>query len=128
MSKKCVLNELFGQPYDPLDPSWVIKAYFDVLHDDGLFVKAIGCLVKRWGFGTDGAHCDFPDMNSYFQEDHFEGVRFSYGYPSDEDNSVIVSEDVFCKWLKLACDKFLDRSPERSQEISELIASSFFSK
>ncbi|WVV49408.1 hypothetical protein THH46_08050 [Pseudomonas sp. NA13] len=34
-------------------------------------------------------------MNSYFQEDHFEGVRFSYGYLSDEDNSVIVSEDVF---------------------------------
>lgn len=121
------MKGLFGQPYE-LDSYWVIKAYFDIMYDDGLFVKAIGYLAKRWGFGTDGAHCDFPDMNSYFCEEHFEGVRFSYGYPSSEDDSIIVSEDIFCEWLELACSKFLERSPESAGEINGLLANSLFSR
>ena len=119
------MEELFGQPYEPLDPYWVIKAYFDIMYDNGLFIKAISYLGKRWGFGTDGAHCDFPDMNSYFREEHFKGVRFSYGYPSSDD-SIIVSEDIFCEWLELACFKFLERSPESVKEINGLLVSSLF--
>ncbi|WP_241361022.1 ribonuclease toxin immunity protein CdiI, partial [Pseudomonas aeruginosa] len=67
------MKELFGQPYSESDPYWVVKGYFDRMYDDGYFIEAVGYIVKRWGFSTDGAYCNFPDENSPFDEEHFEG-------------------------------------------------------
>lgn len=117
------MNELFGQPYDRQDSYWVIKAYFDRMYDDGRFVEAVEFLVKRWGFSTDGAYCDFPDVNSYFEEDHFEGVRFSSVYLLEEDVSVIVSDEVFREYLRLACDKYLKCHPGDTGKVTELLNS-----
>ncbi|EKL0662061.1 ribonuclease toxin immunity protein CdiI, partial [Pseudomonas aeruginosa] len=55
------MKELFGQPYSESDPYWVVKGYFDRMYDDGYFIEAVGYIVKRWGFSTDGAYCNFPD-------------------------------------------------------------------
>jgi hypothetical protein len=115
------VSELFGQPYDRRDLHWVIKAYFDRMYNDGRFIEAVEYLVKGWGFSTDGAYCSFPDMNSYFEEDHFEGVRFSSGYILEEDVSIIVSDEVFCEYLKLACDKYLRLHSGDIEEVRKLL-------
>ncbi|MBQ4796989.1 ribonuclease toxin immunity protein CdiI, partial [Pectobacterium versatile] len=73
-------QELFGQPYDNNDPHWIIKAYFDRMYNDGYFGKAISYILHKDSFHVDGAYCSFPDMNSYYEEEHFEGVEFAYGY------------------------------------------------
>ncbi|WP_447444560.1 ribonuclease toxin immunity protein CdiI [Pseudomonas aeruginosa] len=57
-----LVKELFGQPYSESDPYWVVKGYFDRMYDDGYFIEAVGYIVKRWGFSTDGAYCNFPDV------------------------------------------------------------------
>jgi hypothetical protein len=118
------VNELFGQPYDRRDLHWVIEAYFDRMYDDGRFVEALEHIVKQCGFSTDGAYCSFPDMNSYFEEDHFEGVRFSSGYLLEEDVSVVVSYEKLREFLRLACAKYLKRHPGDTGKISELLGSS----
>ncbi|HGW5505760.1 TPA: ribonuclease toxin immunity protein CdiI, partial [Pseudomonas aeruginosa] len=53
-----LVKELFGQPYSESDPYWVVKGYFDRMYDDGYFIEAVGYIVKRWGFSTDGAYCN----------------------------------------------------------------------
>jgi hypothetical protein len=118
------VNELFGQPYDHRDSHWVIKAYFDRMYDDGRFIEAVECLVKGWGFSTDGAYCGFPDMNSYFDEDHFEGVRFSSGYILEEDVSVVVSDETFREYLKLACGKYLKFHSGDTEKVHKLLGCS----
>ncbi len=60
------MNELFGQPYNEADPCWVVMCYMDIMYSDGRFIKAIECIVNRWGYSTDGAYCNFPDENSPF--------------------------------------------------------------
>lgn len=47
------MNELFGQPYNEADPCWVVMCYMDIMYSDGRFIKAIECIVNRWGYSTD---------------------------------------------------------------------------
>lgn len=61
-------------------------------------------------------------MNSYFEEDHFEGVRFSSGYILEEDASVIVSDEVFRDYLKLACDKYLKFHSGNAGKVHKLLS------
>lgn len=61
------MKELFGQPYTDSDPYWIVKGYFDRMYHDGNFIKSLELLVKRWGFSTDGAYCNFPDLNSFLR-------------------------------------------------------------
>ena len=107
------MKELFGQPYDVSRPDWVVMGFFDVMYDCGQFIEALGLLVKRYGYGNDSAYCSFPDLNSPFEEDHFDGVEFGYGYASSEsdDETVIVSETVATAWIYSACEKYLERHP-----------------
>ncbi len=114
-------SELFGQPYSESDPYWVVKGYFDRMYDDGYFIEAVGYIVKRWGFSTDGAYCNFPDENSPFDEEHFEGVEFSYGYPPKDEDTIVVSEAVCSKFIRLACEKYLQRHPEDTEKVKELL-------
>lgn len=114
------MKELFGQPYGESDPYWVVKAYFDRMYSDGYFLEALGYIAKRWGFSTDGAYCNFPDVNSPFDED-FEGVEFSYGCPPKDEDTIVVSEAVCSELIRLACDKYLQRHPESASKVKELL-------
>ncbi|CNE79069.1 ribonuclease toxin immunity protein CdiI [Yersinia frederiksenii] len=115
-------KELFGQPYDKSDSHWIIKGYFDILYGDGYFLEVIDNIVKKIGFCCDGAYCNFPDMNSYYEEEHFEGVEFAWGYPPEEDDTIIVSEEACFSYVRLACEKYLQLHPEDSAKVSTLLA------
>lgn len=115
------MKELFGQPYSESDPFWIVKAYFDRMYNDDYFIEAVGYIVKRWGFSTDGAYCNFPDENSSYDEERFEGVQFAYGYPPKDEDTVVVSESVCSEYLRLACEKYLERNPKDAAKVKELL-------
>ena len=115
------MKELFGQPYTDSDPYWIVKGYFDRMYHDGNFIKSLELLVKRWGFSTDGAYCNFPDLNSFFEEEHFEGVEFAYGYPPKNEDTVVVSEETCSKYIRLACDKYVSLHPEDTVKVREIL-------
>lgn len=115
------MKELFGQPYGESDPYWAVKGYFDRMYNDGYFVETIGYIVKKWGFSTDGAYCNFPDKNSPFEDENFEGVEFAYGYPPTDEETVIVSDSVCSEYVRLACEKYLHRHPEDMKKIEEAL-------
>lgn len=75
------MRELFGQPYGESDPYWVVKGYFDRMYSDGCFLEAVGYIAKRWGFGTDGAYCNFPDMSSLLVKSILMGLSFPMDIP-----------------------------------------------
>ncbi|MGV7962062.1 ribonuclease toxin immunity protein CdiI [Photorhabdus tasmaniensis] len=115
-------KELFGQPYDDKDPYWVVKGYFDTMYGKECFLEVVENIIKKYGFGTDGAHCNFPDMNSYYEGDHFIGVKFIYGYsPDDDDPEVVVSEETCYHYVRLACEKYLKLHPEDTDKVNELL-------
>ncbi|WCD82660.1 ribonuclease toxin immunity protein CdiI [Pseudomonas sp. TUM22785] len=115
------MKELFGQPYNESDPCWVVKGYFDRMYNDNCFIEAVGYLVRRWGFSTDGAYCNFLDEDGSFDGGHFEGVEFSYGYPPADADTVVVSETVCSEYILLSCEKYLQRHPEDAVKVKKLL-------
>lgn len=115
------MKELFGQPYSDSDPCWIVKGYFDRIYCDNNFFEAIVNIVKKRGFSTDGAYCNFPDKNSPFDDGNFEGVEFAYGYPPTDEETVIVSDTVCSEYVRLACEKYLQRHPEDMKKIKEAL-------
>ncbi|MCL8303074.1 ribonuclease toxin immunity protein CdiI [Pseudomonas mosselii] len=116
------MKELFGQPYSDSDPYWVVKGYFDRMYHDGNFIRSIELLVERWGFSVDGAYCNFPDLNSFFEEEHFEGVEFAYGYPPKNEGTVIVSEGGCSEYMRVACDKYVGLHPEDAAKVKGILS------
>jgi len=114
-------KELFGQPYDNSDPHWIIKSYFDRMYGSGLFIKAIGYMAERNSFHVDGAYCSFPDMDSCYDEEHFEGVEFAYGYPPEDNDTIVVSESICYKYLVIACNKYLKLHPEDNLKVNAIL-------
>lgn len=106
------MNQLFGTPYDRSSSEWVVHNYFDWIYDSGYFVEMVSHVAKKWGFTTDDVGCRFPDMDSYFEEDHFEGVELIAAMGAPDPDEVIVSEEVFWGYLRDACSKYVDRHPE----------------
>ncbi|MEQ4973733.1 ribonuclease toxin immunity protein CdiI [Enterobacter cloacae] len=115
-------EELFSQLDVDSGLDLVIVSYFDRMYSDGDFIRAISLLVKKGALNTDGAYCHFPDKNSFYEEDHFEGVEFAMGYPPSEEDTVIVSEDMCYKYVRLACERYLKFHPEDAQKVNELLA------
>ncbi|WP_127960432.1 ribonuclease toxin immunity protein CdiI [Serratia microhaemolytica] len=114
-------RELFGQPYSDEDPYWIIKAYFDRIYSDGHFLQSIALFSERGSLSTDGAYCSFPDMNSFYEEEHFEGVEFAWGYPPKDDDTIIVSEETCYQYVRLACEKYLQLHPEDTDTVNKLL-------
>lgn len=115
------MNELFGQPYNEQDPHWVVMGYFDSIYSRGYLLESIALIVKRWGFCADGAYCSFPDRNSLFEEEHFDGVEFAYGYPPTDETTIVVSETTCSEYVRLACQKYLQRHPDDRKEVETLL-------
>lgn len=114
-------KELFNQHDVDSGLNLIIVSYFDRMYEDGRFLEVIEHIIKKIGFSTDGAYCNFPDMNSYYEEEHFEGVEFAVGYPPEEDDTVIVSEKTFFEYVRLACEKYLQLHPEDIAQINNLL-------
>jgi len=113
-------NELFGQPYDTSDPYWIVKGYFDVMYNNGRFIDAIEHISRKVGFSTDGAYCHFPDMNSYYEENHFTGIMFIYGYLDSDE--VIVGDETGYYFIKQACELYLKHHQADKVKIGEILS------
>lgn len=109
---------LFDALADRSDPKWIAKRYFDEIYESGDFIEVVTLLAKRWGCITDDVGCRFPDMESYFQEDHFEGVWFAFALPLPEFNEIIVSDVEFAVLLDEACSRYLALHPSDAEVIA----------
>ena len=116
------MSPLFGTVWIYSGPDWVIKRFFDDMYDDGRFIEVVSYLSRRWGYVNDDVACHFPDMNSYFEEEHFEGVQFILCLPTPDPYEVIVSDEEFAVWLRMACDRYLAQHPSDVGEISKSLA------
>ncbi|MBA0206318.1 ribonuclease toxin immunity protein CdiI [Pectobacterium aroidearum] len=99
----------------------VIAGYFNIMSSDRNFIEATEYIIKKIGFNSDGAYCNFPDMNSYDESEHFEGVEFSVGYPASEADAVIVSEEICYQYVRLACERYVKLHPEDAEKIKFLL-------
>ncbi|MFP1761100.1 ribonuclease toxin immunity protein CdiI [Lonsdalea quercina] len=100
----------------------VIVGYFNIMFSDKDFLDVIEHIIKNVGFNTDGAYCNFPDMESYDESEHFEGVEFAVGYPASEADTVIVSEETCYQYIRLACERYLLLHPEDAEKVNSLLA------
>ncbi|MCT4714508.1 ribonuclease toxin immunity protein CdiI [Enterobacteriaceae bacterium H18W14] len=100
----------------------VIVGYFNIMSSGRNFLEVIGHIVEQIGFNTDGAYCNFPDMNSFDESEHFEGVEFAVGYPPSEAEIVIVSEETCYHYVRLACERYLKLHPEDTEKVNSLLA------
>lgn len=114
-------KELFSQQDVDAGLNLIVISYFDRLYEDNKLLEAIELLSRKWALNVDGAYCNFPDMNSYDESEHFEGVAFAIGYPPTEEDTVIISEDICYQYVRLACKKYLQLHPEDTDKINELL-------
>lgn len=99
----------------------IIVGYFNIMSSDKNFLEVIEHIIIKVGFNTDGAYCNFPDMDSYDESEHFEGVEFAVGYPASEADTVIVSEEVCYQYVRLACERYLQLNPEDTERLNNLL-------
>ena len=111
----------FSKSYTDTSPLWILKEYFDRMYEDKCFLYALGRIVDKLSFSTDGAYCNFPDMNSCCEEDHFEGVEFAYGYPPRASETIVVSEKVCSDYIKMVCEKYIHLHPEDASKMKDIL-------
>ncbi|MEB6632518.1 ribonuclease toxin immunity protein CdiI [Kluyvera cryocrescens] len=115
------MKVLFDLPYIKTDRYLVIKSYFDLMYNDDLFLNAVESIVKKHSFMRDGVYCFFPDMNSYDESEHFEGVEFAVGYPPSEAETINVSEEICYHYVRQACERYLKIHPENAEMVNSLL-------
>ncbi|CAK6495772.1 Immunity protein CdiI [Pantoea sp. Nvir] len=115
-------KELFAQQDIEKGCNLIIASYFDRMYEDGHFLKMVGYLVSKDSFFVDGAYCNFPDMNSCDESEHFEGVEFASGYPYSEADVVIISEETCYQYVRLACERYVKLHPEDTEKVNSLLA------
>ena len=103
------------------NPERTIKLYFSSIYEDGYFIEAIySTLVEYDGFFTEGHYWYYPDMNSPYQADRFEGVCFSVGFSNPEEK-IYISERESFEHAKKACERFWQLHPEHKEFLTEII-------
>ncbi|MCU3987157.1 ribonuclease toxin immunity protein CdiI [Enterobacter mori] len=115
-------KELFTQQDIDGGLNLIVVSYFDRVYEDGDFIEALELFSKGGSLNKDGAYCNFPDMDSYDESEHFEGVEFAMGYPPSEADAVIVSKETCYHYIRLACEKYLKLNPEDTDKINSLLA------
>lgn len=116
------MPSLFGV-FDDSDSQWVAKCYFDRMNELGAFVKAVDYISRGCGYGFDGAYCAFPDADSFYEEDRFDGVRFMYGYGSDAETLFLSEVECFAL-MESACKSYVESGGERGGEIVKILSES----
>lgn len=114
-------KELFTQDDIHNGLNLIIVSYFDRMYEDGDFIEALVLFSKGGSLNKDGSYCNLPDMNSFDESEHFEGVEFAFGYPPSEAETIIVSEETCYQYVRLACEKYLKLHPEDTQKVSSLL-------
>ncbi|KJP11530.1 hypothetical protein YA33_03520 [Klebsiella aerogenes] len=74
-------------------------------------------LINKIGCGVNETYCSFPDFEDPDPECHFEGIMFGVW-----DGELIVPEFVGFKYVRLACEKYIQLHPEDTEKVNELLA------
>ncbi|MEN4929040.1 ribonuclease toxin immunity protein CdiI [Erwinia billingiae] len=117
-----MIKELFTQQDVDGGLNLIVASYFDRMYEDDNFIEALELFSNGGSLNKDGAYCNFPDMNSYDESEHFEGVEFAVGYPPSEAETVIVSQETCYQYVRLACEKYLKLHLEDTDKVNELLA------
>lgn len=115
------MDYLYPQAEKLDNPEKTIKYCFNVLYHDGYFLEVLYWnLVEYDSFTEDGCYWYYPDMNSPFDSDRFEGVKFAVGF-DDPDYTVYVSEEIMFKYAKEASLRFLEIHPEHTEFVMNIL-------
>ena len=114
-------KNLFGFPYEGNEPADLARCYFDKTYNNGFFLEALGYWVQGIGFGMDGAWGNFGDLDNLDEAFHFEGVEIEIGF-DDPPNILRIGETTFFRWLRMACDRYVQQNPRDKQRVEELLA------
>jgi len=98
------------------DPEWVIKDCFNSVNLYGKFVWGVEYIINRIGFVIDETCCNFPDWDDSDPECHFDGIMFCVW-----EGEIIVPEKIGFKYVRLACEKYLELHPEDTNKVNELL-------
>ncbi|AZS52249.1 hypothetical protein DM558_12305 [Entomomonas moraniae] len=74
-------------------------------------------MINRIGFVIDETCCNFPDWSDPDPEHHFDGVMFGVW-----EGEIIVLEEVSFKYVRLACEKYLELHPGDTDIVNKLLA------
>ena len=114
-------KHLFGFPYDGDEPTDLARCYFDNTYDRGSFLQALSYWVQKIGFGMDGAHGNFGDKDDPEECFRFEGFEIEIGF-DNPPNILRIDEATFFRWLRMACDRYVQQNPKDKQRVEELLA------
>ncbi|EPG6258948.1 ribonuclease toxin immunity protein CdiI [Klebsiella aerogenes] len=99
------------------DPEWVVRDYFNSMYLQGKLIWMLPYLINKIGCGVNETYCSFPDFEDPDPECHFEGIMFGVW-----DGELIVPEFVGFKYVRLACEKYIQLHPEDTEKVNELLA------
>ncbi|MEH2242464.1 ribonuclease toxin immunity protein CdiI [Nostoc sp.] len=108
-----MVKQLFDGVDYTIDPLWIVKYYFNAIAGIS-FPYAINTLLEGTGYGNEYNMCEFPCED---EDDIFEGVRFCF---LDKDE-IIVSQEIFKKYLKIAAERYIELNPERADEVQNIL-------
>jgi CDI immunity protein len=106
-----MLKELFDGVDSTTDSLWIVKYYLNAIAGIS-FPEALNYLFEGTGYGDEYNMCEFPS-----EDDMFEGVRF---YFLDKDE-IIVSQEIFQKYLKIAAERYIELNPEKADEVQNVL-------
>ena len=103
---------LYDEKYSTDSEGWQIKDYLDTMYLSNLFEEAVISILNKKDFCINNSQCRFPDLNSYDDYDHFDGVEFEMGLFNDS-SEIRVSEKKCLSFIKEAVSLYEEKNPNR---------------
>ena len=98
------------------------KECFNAFYRQGGLEDAICAILERKGISFNYVSVAFPDLDSFDEEDHFDGVRFNPAAYSSEDIYSTIS-DIECLDVMLeAIEIYLSIRPNRKDYIDKVLS------
>jgi len=98
-----------------------INGCFSIFYADGIFLESIHTVLSEYdSTGVEGCYWYYPDINSPYPEDVFDGVCFEIGF-DDPNTKFYVTEQVSFDYARKACERFLEIHPEHSEFLTNIL-------
>lgn len=102
----------------------LVKYYYTIMGDEK-FLTILDNYANGDGYGIENVWCVFADDYETWEEDYFgdTGIAYYFDYPAvEKDETVILDYEVFFKYLKEACVKYLERNPQNKKVVESYLA------
>lgn len=112
------IKKLYDYKYDESCHGWQVKDYFGSMYRSGRLEEAVKKILNKEDYCIDSVQCRFPDISSYDDYDHFDGVEFEMGLFSD-GSEIRVSEEECLSFIKEAVLLYEKKHPDRKGFLDE---------